>query len=187
MGDIIELLLRTPKEDVLFITILFIILLWIIVKNSKPIISIIKSMHGHDEKSNDNKKEKNPDIDGHEHLTIELLRIIAEGNQEPTIFIDTKGIIHVFNNSAEHLTGYNFHEIEGMNIKILMDDKHSRHHDSYMKNYINNIDDHISIRVIGKTRPVDLKHKDGSLIPILLRVTHVHDGITGFWGTMTER
>ncbi|TYK66033.1 PAS domain S-box protein [Colwellia echini] len=85
------------------------------------------------------------------------------------ITIDHAGIILSFNNAAEHIFGYTRKELLGRNVKLLMADEISEHHDGYLaKAHDVRFD-----KVIGVNREVYAKHKDGTLFPIRLGVGEV--------------
>ena len=84
--------------------------------------------------------------------------------------IDDKGIILTANPASTVLFGYKIEELIGENIKIIVSPEHYDNHDSYIKNYIKTK----IKKVIGHEVQVEGKHKDGTLIPINLRIAEIH-------------
>lgn len=118
------------------------------------------------------------------HGEMRILSKIADGDRTAVIFVDTSGIIQTFNKAAERLTGYEEGEVMGVNVSILMDGLHSRHHDKYIKGYLEDRDSQRRSRLVGAVRKVELKRKDGEMVRIRIRLTEISNGIRGFWSTM---
>lgn len=85
------------------------------------------------------------------------------------ITIDTSGIIHSFNPTAEKLFGYASYEVVGKNIKMLMPRHIAIEHDHYLQRYLQTEQRHI----IGKAREVEAMRKDGSTFIMELGVTEL--------------
>lgn len=85
------------------------------------------------------------------------------------VTINQQGEILSFNTAAEKILGWQEHEVQGKNVKILMDDKlvKNQHGDP---SEVANID---FGKVIGINRDVFAKHKDGHLFPIRLGIGEV--------------
>lgn len=82
------------------------------------------------------------------------------------ITIDDCGVIQSFNPSAERLFGYSAHEVIGENVSMLMPEPHRQNHDQYLRDYSRTG----GRKVVGFTREVDGRHKNGSLFPVELSV-----------------
>jgi len=88
-------------------------------------------------------------------------------NSIPIAIIESneKMTIQFANNYAHSLFGYNDDELVGKNVKILMTDDIAMVHDIYVERYITTSVPH----VIGKKgRRINGKHKDGSILKLLL-------------------
>ncbi|WP_346726939.1 MHYT domain-containing protein [Pusillimonas minor] len=85
------------------------------------------------------------------------------------ITIDSKGIIHDFNHSAERLFGWHADEVIGRNIKMLMPEPYQSAHDGYLQNYQTTG----QAKVIGVGREVVGLRRDGSHVPLRLAVGRV--------------
>ncbi|UCD38427.1 MAG: PAS domain S-box protein, partial [Fidelibacterota bacterium] len=97
------------------------------------------------------------------------LRAIVDTAAEAIIVIDSKGIIENFNRGAELVFGYSTDDVIGRSVNLLMPESDGRHHDEYIRRYIKT-----GIRnVIGTSREVTARRKDGSLFPIQLAVSEV--------------
>jgi len=101
------------------------------------------------------------------------------------ISIDENGAILSFNKAAEHLFGYNFNEVTGLNIKCLMPEPYSSKHDGYIKNYLQTGE----ARLIGLGKDVKGKRKDQSVFPMRLAVAELPKQTNGkrrFIGTCSD-
>jgi len=103
------------------------------------------------------------------------------------ITIDPKGCISIFNKAAEELFGYEWHEVNGSNIKILMPNPFKDAHDGYLaKNLKTGVKG-----IIDLDREVIGQRKDGSTFPMNLRVSEIklqgrHEFI-GFVENLTDK
>lgn len=82
------------------------------------------------------------------------------------ITIDDCGVIQSFNPSAERLFGYSAHEVIGENVSMLMPEPHRQNHEQYLRDYSRTGER----KVVGFTREIDGRHKNGSLFPVELSV-----------------
>lgn len=82
------------------------------------------------------------------------------------ITIDDCGVIQSFNPSAERLFGYSAHEVIGENVSMLMPEPHRQNHEQYLRDYSKTGER----KVVGFTREIDGRHKNGSLFPVELSV-----------------
>jgi len=70
------------------------------------------------------------------------------------------------------LFGYEFDELIGSSVKLIIPAPYKEQHDTYLSNY-----DATKIpKIIGKSRIVEGQHKDGSIFPIRLSVSKIGDG-----------
>lgn len=86
------------------------------------------------------------------------------------ITINARGIVTSFNPAAEKMFGYKHDEVIGKNIKILMPEPHSQHHDGYLKDYLKTG----NRQVIGIGREVEGLRKNGKTFPLDLAVSEVN-------------
>ncbi len=103
-----------------------------------------------------------------ERLTAEL-RGVMDAVVDGLITIDEKGCIQSFNPAAERIFGYGSKEVEGRNVKLLMPAPHHSQHDGYMDSYHHTGDR----KIIGISREVTAKRKDGSVFPMDLAVSEM--------------
>lgn len=102
---------------------------------------------------------------------------------DPIITIDSRGRIESFNSAAEIIFGYKKDEIIGQNINILMPQEYAIYHDTYINNYISTG----TAKVIGKTREVVARKKDGSTFPVELSISQYDvDGQIHFTGIVRD-
>ncbi len=86
------------------------------------------------------------------------------------VVFDHLGSIQSFNRAAERLFGYRADEVIGRNICILMSDEDRDAHDQHLERYIATRDP----QVIGQSRVVNAKRKEGGVFPAMLTVGVVH-------------
>ncbi|GAB6042919.1 putative bifunctional diguanylate cyclase/phosphodiesterase [Endothiovibrio diazotrophicus] len=97
------------------------------------------------------------------------MQAILDNAAEGIITIDEHGTIEIFNNAAQQLFGYRAEEAIGRNVRLIVPPPHQGHHDQYLKRYLENGE----ARIIGSAREVEGRHKDGSLIPISLKISEI--------------
>ncbi|MFQ5603804.1 MAG: PAS domain S-box protein [bacterium] len=85
------------------------------------------------------------------------------------IIIDAKGLVTSFNAAAEKIFGYKKAEIIGQNIKMLMSTPFQEKHNGYIRKYLKTGKKNI----IGYSREVTGKRKDGQLITLLISVSEL--------------
>lgn len=115
------------------------------------------------------------------------LRSIIENAADGIIVMSTQGIVQNFSPAAERIFGYKRSEVEGQNIKMLMPEPVKSEHDSYLKNYNAGSD----ARVIGNTREVVGRRKNGQTFDMDLAVSELYVGdehlFTGIVRDITRR
>jgi PAS domain S-box-containing protein len=102
------------------------------------------------------------------------------------VTIDHKGVILSFNNAATKIFGWQEEEVQGQNVKMLMDSSIAKHHDGYLASAsAHDID---FGKVIGINRDVHAKHKNGQLFPIRLGIGEVKqdDQLPMYVGFITD-
>jgi PAS domain S-box-containing protein len=112
-----------------------------------------------------------------------ILATVVDG----VITIDERGTVETFNPAAERIFGYAAGEVVGQNIRMLMPEPYHGEHDGYLEHYLETGE----ARVIGKGREVAGRRKDGSVFPLDLAVSEMHQGterrFTGVVRDITER
>lgn len=104
------------------------------------------------------------------------------------ISIDDHGTVLSYNPASETLFGYPPEEVIGQNIKLLMPQAIADAHDGYLATYRRTGERHI----VGVTRELEARRKDGTFFPMELSVSRVDlsDGaymFTGIVRDITER
>jgi len=105
------------------------------------------------------------------------------------ITIDKHGTITRFSNHAETMFGYNADEVEGSNVKILMRADIAAKHDEYLGNYVKDTNAGMTKNqsILGQTRVLIAKGKNGNEFPVEIVVTKVPFGDTyRFAGLITD-
>lgn len=99
------------------------------------------------------------------------------------IVINDRGIIIETNQAVKTVFDYDPDEVIGKNVSILMGGDHARQHDQYLHNYM--ASGHGNL--MGQTRELQARRKDGSLIPIELSVEKAEiDGTVIFTGIVRD-
>ncbi|MEP3047273.1 MAG: PAS domain S-box protein [Roseibium sp.] len=103
-----------------------------------------------------------------------LTRILVSSAADSIVTVDQNGSINTFNTSAERMFGYSADEIIGQSVNVLMGEGNAKHHDGYIKDYIDSGKD----RVLGMVRELFAKRKSGEMFPVEIAVSEVRDGDT---------
>lgn len=96
-------------------------------------------------------------------------RAVLETAVNAILTIDEERVITSVNTATERMFGYSREELIGQNIKMLMPEPYSSHHDGYVKNYLKTG----KRKIIGIGREAVARRKDGGLFPIDLSVGEV--------------
>lgn len=108
----------------------------------------------------------------------ERLRAILNSATDAIISIDRDAVIEGVNPATEKMFGYTESELLGQNIKLLLPSPYRDEHDDSIARYLKSGLE----KMIGTSRELNARRKDGSVFPIELAVTEVHHlGVfTGF-------
>jgi PAS domain S-box-containing protein len=88
------------------------------------------------------------------------------------VTINKSGLIQSVDKNCCKLFGYEFEELIGHPVQLIIPPPYKEQHDTYLKNY-----DATKIpKIIGKSRIVEGQHKDGSIFPIRLSVSKIGEG-----------
>jgi PAS domain S-box-containing protein len=115
----------------------------------------------------------------------ELLRSILNTVMDAVITIDHQGVIRSVNAAAERIFGYTTGEMIGQNVTLFMPSPDQEKHDAYLARYLKTGEKHI----IGTSRELYARRKDGSVFPVELAVSEIpHLKLfTGIQRDLTER
>jgi two-component system CheB/CheR fusion protein len=115
----------------------------------------------------------------------ERLQAILDTAADAIITIDGRSIIQTVNAATERMFGYTAAEMIDRNVTMLMASPHREAHDGYMARYQQTGEKHI----IGISREVEAKRKDGSIFPTDLAVSEIKhlNLFTGIHRDLTER
>jgi diguanylate cyclase (GGDEF)-like protein/PAS domain S-box-containing protein len=116
------------------------------------------------------------------------LQGILDSVSEAVVTTDDQGLIQSFNPAARDLFGYTAAEVIGRNVSILMPERFAREHDRHMAQLRR---DGARMRMLGLTRELEARRKDGSVVPIEIAVSRLRLAqgtlITGILRDITER
>lgn len=96
-----------------------------------------------------------------------FLQSVLNNTIDGIISVDQRGIITTFNQAAERIFGYSKDEVIGQNVRMLMTDRDAKAHDEHIQTYLQTG----IAKVIGTSRAVEGRRKDGSEFPVELSVT----------------
>lgn len=109
-----------------------------------------------------------------------LLGSILESIPDGLVVIDTEGRILIFSKAAEEMFGYTAQEVVGRNVSVLMPEREAGLHDGWMSRYRETGE----MRVMGHSRRLTGRRKDGTMFPHSLRLAEAFGGgkrmIAGF-------
>ncbi|ANM15631.1 sensor histidine kinase protein [Rhizobium sp. N541] len=97
---------------------------------------------------------------------------LVRGTPDAVIVIDEGGTIRSYNPAAESMFGYSPQETIGRNIKMLMPEPYHSEHDGYLAHYRKTGEE----RIIGTTRMVSGRRKNGIVFPIDVSISAVATG-----------
>ena len=110
-------------------------------------------------------------------------RAILDNAIDAIITIDHTGRIESCNRAACRTFGYSATELVGLNITELMPAGHARRHDDYVRAYLNSG----KAKIIGSSRELTARRRDGSEFPIELAVNELKlEGRQLFVGTLRD-
>lgn len=113
--------------------------------------------------------------------------MVFNGALDGIITINRNGIIDQFNPAAERMFGYAANEITGRSINNLMPAEEAQMHDGYLERYFK---EGVS-NIIGRSREVYGKRKNGDAFPIEIRVDKAshgsHDMFIGMIRDLSDR
>jgi two-component system CheB/CheR fusion protein len=115
----------------------------------------------------------------------ERLQAILNTVADAVLTIDRRGIIRSANRATERMFAYTAAEMLGQNVTMLMSSPYREAHDGYIARYLKTGEKHI----LGTSREVEARRKDGSVFPVDLAVSEIaHLGLfTGVHRDLTER
>ncbi len=117
----------------------------------------------------------------------ERFRAIVGTAVDAIIVIDEDAWIHSINPAAERMFGYTQSELTGKDVSLLMPEPHRSQHNDYIRAYCRTGVENI----IGRSRELEHRRKDGSLFPADLTVAEWRVGgkryFTGVIRDITER
>ena len=110
-------------------------------------------------------------------------RAVVDAAVDGIIVIDARGVIEVFNASAQRMFGYTEAEVLGQNVKLLMTEPDRSQHDGYISHHVTTGEN----KIIGIGRAVRGKRKDGHTFPLHLSVGQMQvDGEPHFTGILHD-
>jgi PAS domain S-box-containing protein len=99
----------------------------------------------------------------------EWVRVVSDNILDAIFTIDTRATIVSCNKQAEAMFGWEPKELIGQNVHVLMPEPYHSAHDGYVRAYVDGGPPHI----IGRTREVRAKRKDGSSFDAEISITEL--------------
>jgi two-component system CheB/CheR fusion protein len=99
------------------------------------------------------------------------IQAILDAAADAIIATDQRGIIQSVNPAAERMFGYSAAEMLGQNVTLLMASPYQENHDGYLERYLETGEKHI----VGISREVEARRKDGSIFPTELSVSEIKE------------
>jgi PAS domain S-box-containing protein len=113
----------------------------------------------------------------------ERLRAILDSTMDAIVTMDERGLIESVNPATEKMFGCSAGELVGQNVKMLMPPPHRDEHDDYLARHVHTGEK----RIIGISREVQARRKDGLSFPVDLAVSEFHvQGQRRFIGTIRD-
>lgn len=113
----------------------------------------------------------------------ERFRLAFENVAVGNVVINEKGVIEIFNSTAEKIFGYSADEVVGQNVNRLMPEPERSRHDGDIYKYIKSG----NTRIIGKGREVIGRRKNGEEFPMHLGIGEmIYGDNRSFIGSITE-
>ena len=105
---------------------------------------------------------------------------LVESSPEAMLQINEKGTILLVNSAATKIFGWTHEELIGSNVNLIVGGEHAKEHSKYLARYLTTGEK----RVMGKSRELPARKKDGTEFPIELGLTEVvlKDGHRVFCG-----
>jgi len=97
----------------------------------------------------------------------QLLKALIDNTEDGVVAIDQNGIILYCNDACSTIFGFQAEELIGQSVNVLIPSRHSKEHDSYLKNYLKT---GVS-QIVGKAREVKAKKKNGDTFNIWLSIS----------------
>ncbi len=108
---------------------------------------------------------------------------ILDNMIDGVITINARGIIQSCNPATYRLSGYSADEMLGQNVAMLIPEPHRSQHDRYLQNYQRTGQK----CVVGTSREVEGRRKDGSLFPLSVAVSQIqNNGESTFIGILRD-
>ena len=100
---------------------------------------------------------------------VEHTRTILENMVDGVVTTDMHGQIASFNKAAGEMFDYAAEEVLGRNVSMLLPEPHRSHHDVYLQHFR----DTGEARIMGMSREVEGRRKDGSVFPMSLSLSRI--------------
>lgn len=97
------------------------------------------------------------------------IRSVLDAATDAIVTIDARGTIQTFSKGAEAMFGYSAGEAIGQNVSLLMGSPYRENHAGYLRRYLETREP----RLLGRTRELRARRKNGEEFPIQLSVTEV--------------
>ncbi|MDJ1496711.1 PAS domain S-box protein [Cytophagaceae bacterium DM2B3-1] len=102
-------------------------------------------------------------------------RSILEAAPDAMVIVNQNGIIELSNTRTKDLFGYEYHELIGQKVEILLPEQYASTHEHHRKDY----EQKPRVRMMGKGIELQARCKDGSLFPVEIALSplHIEEGV----------
>jgi two-component system, chemotaxis family, CheB/CheR fusion protein len=115
------------------------------------------------------------------------MRAVIDGVADAIITVDERGSVQSLNAATTRMFGYSADELIGRNVNILAAEPYQSQHDGYIRRYLETGE----AKIIGTSREVEGRRRDGQQFPVELAVSEIRHGherlFIGFLRDLSER
>ena len=129
------------------------------------IVRVVKTVFIEAEKAEESRREAEAVLQESE----EKFRKLTQSAADAIISIDPQGLVLFFNHAAEKIFGYTEQEALGKSVDILIPGEHEKPHTSSIRRYMQTGES----KLIGATRELEARRKDGEIFPIEISLSEV--------------
>jgi two-component system CheB/CheR fusion protein len=115
------------------------------------------------------------------------MRAVIDGVADAIVTIDESGAVRSLNKATVKMFGYAPDELIGRSVSMLMPEPYRSRHDGYLAKYLETG----QAKIIGVSREVEARRKDGTIFPVELMVSEIRHGgerlFIGFMRDLSEK
>jgi len=105
-------------------------------------------------------------------IRADVAQAIVDAAHEAVVVIDAEGLVRAFNPAAERMFGHRARDVLGRNVACLLPEPHRARHDAYLARHLESG----KARILGTTREVEARRRDGSVFPAEISIARFEAG-----------